>query len=186
MKFATREQIQVIHGLGSDRNALKVLRGMLDYLHVGNLKGRNVYYLNKVGRDWIGSTGGEVKFSYQIEHYLMRNDLYIYYGCPKNWEIERKVEFKILGKPSQWIKPDARFVKDDIWHFIEIDRTQSMSDNIKKIEDYAQLSPIIEADLKHKPVIVFYTIKNSREHKLKELCKKAQLDCMVYTQADLR
>lgn len=175
----------MIHGLGSDRNALKVLKGMKDYLHVGNFKGKNVYYLNKIGRDWIGSEGPEVKFSYQIEHYLMRNDLYIYFGCPLNWEVERRMEFKAVGKPVMSIKPDARFLKDGTWHFIEIDRTQSMSENVKKIEEYGQLSFVMQQELKHKPVIIFYTIKNSREGKLKDLFKKNGVEGKVYTQSDL-
>lgn len=161
-----------------------MLGSMNKWLDKNNLKGKNVYSLNKEGREWIGSTL-EVKFSYQIEHYLLRNDLFIYYGCPKNWEVERKTVFKVLGQPEKHIRPDARFQKNGVWHFIEVDRTQKMVENVKRIKEYGELSSLMQQDLGGKPVIVFYTVKESRQVKLKELCKEAGLDCAVYTPGDL-
>lgn len=143
-----------------------------------------MYYLSKEGRDWIGSDH-EVKWTLQLEHYLMRNDLYIYYGCPKDWAVEKKTYFKVLGNNERWIIPDARFQVCDVWHYVEIDRIQTMPANKKKISDYAELSSIIQADLGYKPKIIFYTVKTSREGKLRELCQEAGLDCTIYTQEDL-
>jgi hypothetical protein len=185
VKFATREQIQTIHSLGTSRNALKVLGAMKKYLNVDNFKGLNVYHLNKEGRDWIGSTN-EVKFSYQIEHYLLRNDLFIHYGCPKSWEIEKKTVFKILGQPEKHIRPDARFQVDGVWNYVEIDRTQSMSENKKRIVEYGELSSVIHQSLGYLPNIIFYTVKPSRKAKIKELCKEAGVNCTVMTPDDIK
>lgn len=158
---------------------------MKKYLHVDNFKGMNVYHLNKEGRDWIGSTH-EVKFSYQIEHYLLRNDLYIHYECPKSWEIEKKTLFKVLGQPEKSIQPDARFQLDNVWHYVEIDRTQSMTENKKKIMEYGALSSVIHQSLGYHPTIIFYTVKPSRKIKLKELCKEAGVNCSVFTPDDIK
>lgn len=162
-----------------------MLGAMKKYMEVENFKGKNVYYLNKEGRDWIGATR-EVKYSYLIEHYLLRNELFIHYGCPKTWVVEKRTHFKVIGQPEKSICPDARFQKEGVWHFIEVDRTQSMAENRKKILEYGELSPLIEKDLGSKPVIIFYTIKSSRQAKLKELCKEAGVDCVVYHPDDIR
>jgi hypothetical protein len=163
---------------------LKVLGAMKDYVSIGNFKGKNVYYLNKKGRDLIGSEN-EVSWTLQLEHYLMRNDLFIHYGCPKSWVIEKKVSYGTVGTKEHYVIPDARFKNEhNIWTFIEVDRIQTMSENRKKIERYAELSPIMQSQ-GQKPTIVFYTLRSSRKEKLNALCKEAGLDCVIYTQEEL-
>jgi hypothetical protein len=157
---------------------------MKDYVTKENFKGKNVYYLNKKGRDYIGSDN-EVSYSLQIDHHLMRNDLYIHFKCPKGWQIERKISFGVIGK-EHFIVPDACFSKDGVWNFIEIDRVQKMVKNQEKIKYYSELSPIMEAHYKYKPVIIFYTARSSRKGKFQELCKEANLNAIIYTQEDLR
>ncbi|HDU1185831.1 TPA: replication-relaxation family protein, partial [Listeria monocytogenes] len=141
-----------------------MLNAMSQYLEKNNFKGMNVYSLNAAGKDFIGSDLN-VKFSTHCEHYLMRNDLYIHYGCPKDWKIEAKVTFQTMGTNEQYVKPDARFFANDTWHYIEIDRTQSMVQNRSKIDQYAALSEIMKIKLNHKPMIIFYTTKESRQEK---------------------
>ena len=159
---------------------------MKDLIHIQNHQGRNVYYLNKEGREWIGSEH-EVKWTLQAEHYLMRNDLYIHYKCPESWEVEKRISFRpALGNTERYIIPDARFHKNGIWHLVEIDRTQSMSTNKKKLDEYAQVSPLIEGEFGHKPVIIFYTMKESRKKLLQDLCVKLKLDCDILTYEELR
>jgi hypothetical protein len=158
---------------------------MKSFLNVQNLNGKNVYYLNKEGRDWIGSEK-EVKWSLQAEHYLMRNEVYIHYGCPKTWEVERKVAFTPAVGNEKYVRPDARFIHEEKWHFLEVDRTQSMGENKKKLENYAEVSPVMKYDLGHKPVIIFYTLKESREKHIKALCQQLNLDCVVFLPYDLR
>ena len=185
LRFATREQIQKIHTLGSNRNALKVLREMNTFMNVQNHNGKNVYYLNKEGREWIGSDH-EVKWNNQAEHYLMRNDLYIYYGCPKSWEVEKKVTFKPTIGEEKYIVPDARFFEAARWHFVEVDRSQSMSVNKKKLATYAELSFLMECSYENKPEIIFYTLKESRQQYLKNICDSMKLDCTILLPYDLK
>lgn len=198
LRFATREQLQKLHNLGSDRNALKVLNQMKEYLHVQTHNGVNVYYLNKLGRELIGAET-EMKWTLQAEHHLLRNDLYIHYNCPDDWQVEEQVTFKVkesamsyeAGKLVQpykemYIIPDATFTVEGKYHLAEVDRTQSMADNKKKIENYALLTPAIYEQYKHMPIIVFYTVTEIRREKLKELCRENKVSCVVYTKEDLR
>lgn len=186
LKFATREQLQQIHKLGSDRNALKILGQMKEWLHVQNHKGKNVYYLNKAGRELIGIEE-ELKWSLQVDHHLMRNDMYIYFKCPESWEVERPTAFRPegLSNVEKQLVSDARFQWDGIWHFVEVDRTQSMVENRKKIEQYAELSPRIERQLNHTPVIVFYTATPVRKERLKSVCEELKVSCQIYTKEDI-
>lgn len=188
LRFATREQLQRLHNLGSDRNALKVLNQMKEYLHVQNHNGLNVYYLNKTGREVIGSED-EVKWTLQAEHHLLRNDLYLHYGCPDDWRAEEQIHFNVqqgLTMVDMKIIPDATFTVNGRYHLAEVDRTQSMADNKKKIESYGLLSPVMHLQFGHHPVIVFYTVTEIRRNKLKELCSDAGVTCEVYTKEDLR
>ncbi|PEJ62788.1 hypothetical protein CN680_30005, partial [Bacillus pseudomycoides] len=48
--FLTRKQIQVLHNLGGDRNASRVMKELSEY--VSRFRdSENVYYLNKEGRE---------------------------------------------------------------------------------------------------------------------------------------
>lgn len=161
---------------------------MSDYLQVRNLNGLNVYYLSQKGRELIGAEH-EVKWSLQVEHHLLRNDMYLHYGCPKDWEVEQTIEFKHtegLTHKELKIIPDATFTKDGSFHFLEVDRTQSMFENKKKIELYQALNPAIQAQYEHVPVIVFYTLTPFRQQRLRDICNQANLNCEVYTKQDLR
>ena len=121
-----------------------------------------------------------------MEHHLLRNQVFIHYGCPKDWVIEKKTFFTPPGEPEKYITPDAKFSVNGERYFLEVDRTQSMVDNRAKIERYKELSPLIEKNYGHKPVIVWYTARNSRVEKLKELCEEAGLRCDVWSFDDLR
>jgi hypothetical protein len=167
---------------------MKILHQMSDYLQVRNLNGKNVYYLSQKGRELIGAEQ-EVKWSLQVEHHLLRNDMYLHYGCPVDWEVEMKITFKHtegLQHKEMTIVPDATFTKKGIYHFVEIDRTQSMFENKKKIETYVSLSPAIQAQYTHTPIIVFYTLTPFRQTKLRALCQEHNLPCEVYTKEDIR
>jgi hypothetical protein len=142
----------------------------------------NIYYLNKKGRELLGSEKVVTK-TLQYQHTLMRNDIYIYFGCPKNWHNEWVVptpEFKIV--------PDATFEAKGVVHFLEVDHMQKMKENYAKIDKYKRFK---DKELWQKgnngtfPVLVFYTTKDSRQHQLKEYCKLKELNCLVYTKEDL-
>ncbi|PEI87275.1 hypothetical protein CN679_22635 [Bacillus pseudomycoides] len=55
--FLSRKQIQVLHDLGGDRNASRVMKDLEEY--VSSFRdSEKVYYLNKEGRERIGSNRG--------------------------------------------------------------------------------------------------------------------------------
>lgn len=185
--FANREQLQKLHSLGTDRNALKVLNQMKEYLHIKLHEGRYIYYLNNVGREMIGSEK-EVKWTLLAEHHLLRNDMYLHYDCPSDWRIEEKITFQYqngLTYKEASIKPDATFTVNGRYHFLEVDRTQSMNENKKKIKQYQLLSPAIEQQFKHKPVLVFYTISEGRRKLLEGYCKELGIEYQIFVKGDL-
>ena len=186
MKFATSEHIRVLHKLGSLRNALKVLNQMKEYLNIRKHNGRNVYYLNNLGREIIGAES-EIKWSLTVDHHLLRNDMY--FKLPHDWKAEQKITFKYkngLSYTESTIIPDATFTLHNIFHFLEVDRTQSMSENKKKINQYKLLSPAIEEQFRHKPILVFYTTTESRKSLLEKLCSDVGLENIIITKEDLR
>ncbi|MED4716310.1 replication-relaxation family protein [Bacillus badius] len=185
--FATREQLQQVHALGQKRNALKILQGMSEWLNVRRHPERdcaNVYYLNKEGCRMIGSET-ERKYTSEVEHYLMRNDVYIHFNCPDDFVVEREVAFRV-GHAEKIIKPDARFSYDDKICFLEVDRTQSMAANKKKIERYAELSPLFQEQFAYPPVIIFYTLTESRRERLYSLAEEHGVKVMVLSRYDLK
>jgi hypothetical protein len=188
LKFATSEHLRQLHQLGSLRNALKVLNQMKEYLNIRKHNGRNVYYLNNLGREIIGAET-EIKWSLTVDHHLLRNDMYLYFKLPQDWKSEQKITFKYkngLSYKESTIIPDATFTLHNIFHFLEVDRTQSMSENKKKINQYKLLSPAIEEQFKHKPFLVFYTTTESRKKLLEKLCSEVQLENIIISKEDLR
>lgn len=184
LKFATRKQLQLLHDLGSDRNALRILRELKDYLHVKTYDGMNVYYLAPLGREIVGIEE-EVKWNQNVGHHLMRNDLYLYLRLPESWEVERKVEFKYksgLTYQELSLVPDARFLEKNIRYFVEVDHTQSMIVNKKKIEMYYYLSQALQQE----SVLIFYTLTELRREKLSSLCREYNLIHKIYTKEDTR
>lgn len=114
--------------------------------------------------------------------------MYLYYGRPKDWRIEQQIKINPSGmsNTARYIKPDAIFTKSGAYHFLEIDRTQSMQENKKKIEQYAELDSAIHKQFNHRPVIIFYTLTSLRRDNLKSLCKQHGLICEIYSKEDLR
>lgn len=187
LRFATREQLQRIHDLKSDRNALKILNQMKEYFHIQVHNGMNVYYLSKKGRDTIGSDQ-EMKWSLQVEHHLLRNEFYIHFNCPSDWRVEHEIVFKPKGLVTieKRIVADASFTNKGVFHLLEVDRTQSMLENKEKIDRYAELNPLLLERFNHKPIIIFYTTTEIRRKKLKEYCEAKGLTCRIYTKEDFR
>lgn len=108
-------------------------------------------YLNKAGRELIGSTR-EVKAGPLLEHTLLVNQAYIYLGCPLDWRREYAIEaeqaggydfgIKISGMTAtvkKRIVADAMFSRNGYVHFVEIDNTRAMRDNQRKIEKYREI-----------------------------------------------
>lgn len=179
--FLSTSQMQKIHELGSYRNACRVLKNMKDFMNVKRLT-ENVYYLNRKGREFLGSDQKVLNANMQIEHILMRNELLIYMK-PKKWQIEQPV---IDGKGNVLVRPDALF-EFDKWMFVEIDNTQKMTINKRKIEKYAQLkgSNLLHNSLGYFPQLVFLTKSDKRKERLVRLCRDAKIRHVVYTMEDI-
>lgn len=173
--YLSRSQIQRIHQLGGDRNARKVLADMKQFLSSFR-EGETVYYLNKEGRERIGSQTVRKK-TLQAKHYLMRNELYIAFGQPETWKNEPKIGTKKTG----FIIADAMFTVDGRYYFVEVDCTQKMSVNRRKIEKYKKFK---ETGLLTNFELIWLTTTEYRRGQLKKLCHG--LDNDVYTITDFK
>jgi hypothetical protein len=115
--------------------------------------------------------------------------MYLYYYCPKDWRIEEAIDFQYkegLTYVDITLIPDATFTLEGRYYFLEVDRTQSMADNIKKIELYSKLNPVMKEQFNQTPTLIFYTLSPLRRDKLKELCQSYGVTCRVYTKEDVQ
>lgn len=146
---ATIKHLRGIHDLKSYRNACKVLKQIEPYTQTTYFNKQKVFYLNKCGRDLIGSEK-EVKRNQNIEHTLLRNDAYIYLNCPFDWQNEAVIEYDVqqpIGNgiiirgmsvaTKSKIVADAMYKRNGYTHLVEIDNIRDMKDNLKKIKSYA-------------------------------------------------
>src|SRR5699024_11804078 len=84
-------QINTIEKLGSDRNARKVLFELEeDKLIKSVRRNKKIYFVTNKGNDLIGKGNTRLKRS-EIDHSLMRNDLYIKLGMPDSWKKESRI-----------------------------------------------------------------------------------------------
>ncbi|MGG4042366.1 replication-relaxation family protein [Bacillus smithii] len=170
LDYLTRSQLQALHNLGSARNASRVMKSLEPYV-TKFLDGEAVYYLTKEGRERTGAKKVR-KRTIQARHFIMRNDLYIALGCPKNW----RNEVKLVVKDVVSIVADALFVKDGRYYIIEVDNQQKMSVNKAKITKYRKMVEL--GVFKTEPRFVWITTTEYKRKRLLELCKG--LDAKVY------
>jgi hypothetical protein len=162
-----------MHRLGTDRNARRVLNEMSDYLSYLRLD-EKVYYLNAEGRARVNCNKVRKK-SVQVQHYLMRNDLYLKYGQPSTWKNEVKIGFKETG----FVIADSFYEKDKSYYLIEIDHTQKMTKNRAKIEKYKKIVEVANFSIQ----LVWLTTTEYRRKQLQELCEG--LDVQILTINDI-
>lgn len=174
LDFLTREQIEKLHPLGKTRNAQRVLSEMNEYISNFTNERKKVYYLNKEGRERVEAKKVRKKTPL-INHYLMRNDLFINQGRPSSWRNEMKIE---IPDSKVSIIPDAVFIKNKVHHFVEVDYKQSMSKNAAKVKKYQQLY-----ELNPQFVIMWITLTPYRKKKLETMCKG--LNVQVYLWDDI-
>lgn len=159
--FMTRSQLQAVHNLKGDRNANRFLNDMSQYLCSYRHGLENVYYLSKEGRERIKC---EVirKKTPNIQHFLLRNQLWIYLKCPSSWQNEIKVN---VGDTS--IICDAKYNMNGVPVFVEVDISQPMNVNKRKIDKYKRMK-----ELTNEPFhLAWVTEIGSRRPKLIELCE---------------
>lgn len=159
--YMTRRQLQTVHKLGGDRNANRVLNDMKEYLQSFRHGLENVYYLSKDGRERVKSNVIRRKTP-NVQHYLLRNQLWIHLDCPHTWRNEVRIKAGDLT-----IVCDAMFYKDKIPVFVEVDVSQPMVKNRNKIEKYRKIKEVTDQNF----YLYWVTELDSRKAKLSELMK---------------
>ena len=172
LHFASRSQLQRMFDLGSDRNAQRILKNMSSYVNIIK-RGQYIYYLNKKGRDYVGSTIKRSKAE-NIEHALLRNEIYIMYNQPEKWIIEDPIELN--GKT--YLIPDVKFRANGQNFLVEVDRFQTMVNNKKKIEKYAAIRTKI-------PMLIWIIENEKRKSRLEGYLKDKGINSYVITKKDL-
>lgn len=167
--YMNRSQLQAVHRLGGDRNANRILNDMSEYLCSFRHGLEKVYYLSKEGRDRVKS---EVirKKTPQIQHFLLRNQLWIHLNCPSTWENEFELEANNVT-----VICDAKYDSNRIPVFVEVDVSQPMNVNKKRIEKYKRIQELTEQPFR----LVWVTELESRRPRLNALCMG--LKSRVYT-----
>lgn len=190
---ASIKQLHEILKLGSYRNTCKVIHGLGEYLHVTRTT-QKIVYLNKNGRDLIGSDK-EIKKSILFDHMLLCNHAYIYYGCPFDWEREYPIEttkeqgynfgIQIKGLTvvnKQTLIPDAVFSRNGYVYLIEIDNTRSMQDNRKKITKYREMWADIRDNFTLNPKLCIITKSEKRKKEFQQLCGKLPHEVWTFSE----
>ena len=180
MDYMSREQLRTLFSLGSVRNANYVLRKLSPYLSSFRDGYQSIYYLSKQGREYVGATK-ICKKTLTAQHTITRNQFYLHAGRPANWWNEQKVSD---GKVT--LVPDALFAKDGRYYFLEVDLTQTMAENRKKLKAYAELRDrgLLTKNLGTFPGLIWVT---TSEHRRKQLVEASQtFNAEVYTDGDIR
>lgn len=180
LDYLTRSQIQRIHDLKSDRNAQRVLKNMEEYLNV--IKDtESIYYLNAKGRELVGCDKVR-KRTGNVSHYIMRNYLYIAFRCPSTWRNEIRIRNGSNKNNMITCVADAVFMKGDAHCIVEVDNTQTMKKNQKKVEKYRELRQRGAFGMLA-PHFIWITTTEYRKKELLELHKG--LNIQVFTLSDL-
>lgn len=153
-----------------------MVRQLESYTHSTYYEREKIVYLNKEGRQLIGSSR-EIKKSPLIAHTLLRNEVYIYFGCPVDWRMEHTLaseqitlssfQIKIEGlslKGQKKVIADAVFNRNGYFNIVEIDNTRNMVDNKKKIELYREILPGFQV-----PKLWFFTTFRGSEEEVGEV-----------------
>lgn len=175
-----RSHLQKIHDLGGNRNASRVLKQMEPWVNTFQDK-EAVYYLNKAGRERVGSTKVISKSSVYI-HTLMRSDVYAHYQ-PKAWQNEYPIEAPLCNIK---IVSDAVFLLNGEYCLLEVDNQQKMMANKDKLSQYKRFMDTGIWQKSNKgtfPTILFYTLSDYRKAQLLEYNPGVPLQ--VITKKDL-
>lgn len=179
--FMTRDQIRRYFRIGTVRHTNRLLRGLSEYLSTVRDGYQSIYYLNRNGRNYVDcdkirKNGGHVY------HTILRNELWLHFGCPPDWKNEIKVSD---GKTNVIV--DAMFTQSLRYHFLEVDRTQTMAENRAKIKRYKELANngLLTERLGHFPTVIWLTTTELRRKQLQEACKTLPI-AKVYTIEDIK
>ena len=174
LQALSRSQIQHMFDLGSKRNANRILSGIREYTNTKRI-GEDVYYLNKKGAEMVGGEA-TIRRNSPLEHIVMRNDIYIFYHYPADWKAEPRTRWRESGKDYS-IVSDARFTYHDQMYFLEVDITQKMLENKRKIERYAYLFRFIQRQQLGEPILLFYTVSAVKKRQIEAVAKEYGVPC---------
>lgn len=165
--FLNRDQLNRYFKFGTVRTTNRILGELSEYLMTIREGYQTIYYLSKEGRDYVGCDKIRKKGGH-VHHTVLRNEMWLYYGCPPDWKKEIKVSD---GRAT--IVVDAMFMKQLQHHFLEVDITQTMKENKRKIARYKELAQngLIAQKLGHFPTVVWCTSTELRRKQLQEACK---------------
>lgn len=165
--MAKIKHLQQIHDLKSYRNACRVIKQLSPYVHETFYDKEKVIYLNKEGRELIGSKR-EVKKNSLMQHTLLANEVYLYFNCPLDWKREYPLEMSLnnlsgirfagVALAKKKVVSDTAFTRNGYLHLIEIDNTRSMADNHKKVINYLDI-------MKPKHKLYIFTTTKDRKRK---------------------
>jgi hypothetical protein len=177
LDFLSRDQLRELHQLGQIRNANRILGELSPYLSKYRDEYATVYFLNAKGRDYVGSEKVRKRGMYS-QHSVVRNDFYIFSGCPTDWKNEIMITKGLIC--DSWYKSEGYY------NFLEVDLTQPMKANKAKIEKYRELyaSKALEKKFGYAPVLNWLTTTELRRKQLQDLCK--DLPCQVFTTQDIK
>lgn len=176
----TRDQLRVYFGLRSIRNANRIFKELSDYLSVIRDGYQSIYYLNKIGREYVGCEKARKKTG-NVEHTVMRNELFLFNQCPADWVNEIKVSDGVTT-----VVADAMYTHLHTKHFVEIDNLQTMRENRLKIERYKSLGMALEQQLGHPPALVWLTTTELRRMQIKEACEELPFVVKIFIYDEIR
>jgi Replication-relaxation len=175
LDYLNRYQLQVMHNLKSPRNANRIINGLSEYISSFRFGLEKIYYLNKAGRERVQCTKIRKKTP-NVQHYLLRNQFYIFKKYPATWENEIKL---MADKYSLICDAEYREFYNGKRCFVEIDISQPMAVNKAKIDKYRKIKELTGADFN----LIWVTELESRRHKLMRMCEG--LPGKVYTLNDI-
>ncbi|WP_144511634.1 replication-relaxation family protein [Bacillus sp. FJAT-22090] len=178
LDFLTRDQLNKLFKLGKVRNTNRVLFNLSDYLMTIKEGHQSVYYLSKLGREYVDCDKVRKKTN-NVHHTIMRNQFWLFYKCPKDWQSEMKV---MLDK--NYIVVDAMFTRNNFKHFLEVDNLQSMKANREKIKCYKEIIDTFVTQFGYYPTLVWVTTTEHRRRQLEMAC--VGLKVKVYTMDDIK
>lgn len=185
------KHLQQIHELKSYRNTCRIISSHLKpFINETFYQKEKVITLNKKGREFIGSDKDEVKISPLAIHYLLRNETFIYFECPEDWENEYTIEADINGhftkdiviqglsiSNKKKLHSDGAFRRNGYLYLVEVDNERKMLDNKKKIETYKEILPAYKNE---NPVVYFFTKTENRKRQFQEWLKGIKHKVMTF------
>lgn len=170
--YLTRDQLRQYFDL-TIHNTNRILRNLSDYLNSFRDGYQSIYYLNSLGREYVDCDKVRKKTN-QVQHIIMRNQFWLFYKCPRDWRNEVKISD---GKTT--VIADALFTRNGFYHFLEVDRLQTMKENRKKIQRYKILMDSVVNQFGYYPTLIWVT---TTEHRRKQILKACDgLKVKIYT-----